>query len=1559
MSIRRRRQTPSQGAPRRPRPVPRASRLSRLGQAIARVMFRVLFMLPRRLAQPRPAQAGFILPTVVLLLLVVSLTVGSITLRTFTRTTQAIGDRQQQVIQNAATPAIDRAKAKLEYLFNVDERLPSGIPGETQLVNMMANDDQVRDGFRLPPRLPNNVNPYQFPDETPVELDGNAATLDNAWSFEADADGDGNPDAFVAYSIIFQTPQDITDLEDTRPATVRNRAGLLQVRNAPLSSTAPPNPQCNAGQGAVEGGWFSPQTSTATVSKNFQVDAIVLPLLTDEQGQPTNISTTGTVATLEFEQDRKIDQGNKWGAWFRNDLEVFPGPPFRWNGAMHTEGNLIAGNRRFQAFLISSNNSCLNTSPDNSEITVGNRTGISLVRDNVRSDINDDDFGPGSNGDFPFLGQVISGRVLEDDNLQTSNIHTFNGGIADIAPTLVDESDSLINNLDQFTEVDFALDPVRLLTEDVSQPRAFDDENQPNDVLRQDEWNTAEVEEPQFDVENRIYNRSQPRPRVGDSYRADNRAGPQARYDDYQVSATPITNSDGVRLDLGPAGTDIPLSNTDLTRNSSLAGDTDVGLDGYWERRAIGEGLRIIVGERLTLGSPFGWGGPADPLNPFQACGTENPNDASRCHEARQRRSLVDSLAAVQATVVYHTANPNPANTVTNPIPMMCLATTVHPGTAQTLQDSATFEALQIPGPLGPFPETTILTDFFTGRGTNGWEFDYPYANAGEIATAVSPTDPMGIALRNLANFAGDPRGGAPSFPPVQDTEVHPFPLMSMWGDFSRLRRILDSGTAYASLSAADRSTLDTAICTMGMLAYNIDYLNRFEVDPAINAEYGTAGTVELQAIDNLGLRLADIIAGGTVPPDASIIERANTDPPEAFIDSLEAWNALEPDPALGGVSNTMLAIARVVANKDQVSRDRLRGFNAALAYNSPLAGTALEPLAAAGNTPKYPILRALFPPATAPGLTEAVAALRGGTANNYMTADVNVGQTYEPVDTVSTDADGLDNLALIRLRMVSRRSPTDDWVLPIDGAAYASGATPDTVNPNGDPTDRGFSFIRCVDLACGSGTGPVAEIWRVPIKDSALFDGRERMSVRALNVDLDILRREVIGGDFWLPESGIVFAFREDAVREDAIVRPTDGVAAAACATFTDLEANLSCKTNAEGDAVAASFDPPLTVNALSVKPVDFIPDPDRRPHGFRMMNGRTLKRTNDDLARGMSFITDNSVYIQGNFNLHEDGNPALNAPITTPIEEFGDLVANFVDADWPNRFYARNGIDARFANPAVDNWRPTEILADGVSIISNAYCDGSIADGFVTAGANNTAASVPLDQYGCGTGDGLTSYLNQRRPSTAPADWQRQNQFDTNADSPIVVTRNGTPVTSTGPYTGSIFNVMSRQDNALIEAQETRVNVSMISGIVPSREGQSYGGLHNFPRLQESWEDPSGGNDDIDLSMSGTFIQLNFSTSATAPYDHEAWERGETINPARNQDDLPYYAPPERRWGYDVALQFVPAAPIAQRFSTLNPNRSEFYNEPALDDPYIAQLCRSAVGQAGYNANFCPVAN
>ena len=175
---------------------------------------------------------------------------------------------------------------------------------------------------------------------------------------------------------------------------------------------------------------------------------------------------------------------------------------------------------------------------------------------------------------------------------------------------------------------------------------------------------------------------------------------------------------------------------------------------------------------------------------------------------------------------------------------------------------------------------------------------------------------------------------------------------------------------------------------------------------------------------------------------------------------------------------------------------------------------------------------------------------------------------------------------------------------------------------------------------------------------------------------------------------------------------------------------------------------------------------------------------------------------------------------------------------------------------------------------------------------------------------------------------------------ESPLAVSRDGNLIEANYSEYGGSNNeryIPFTNTKAQIGAQTERVNAILISGTVPSRPQQGYGGLHNFPRFISDWGT---------LHISGAFLQLNFSNYATAPFEQDAWEVHE--NPTNSQA-IGYYGPPTRRWGYDVALQYAPAGPIASRFVSATAIRSEFYTEPPADDPYMVQLCKAMPPRPG----------
>jgi hypothetical protein len=1959
----------------------------KLARSITRALVHWLLRTALVAGRTRHATAGFVLPTTILLILVVTLTAGSFAYRAMNTSTRAIGEAQNRAVYNAATPAVDRARAKLEFLFdaNRDTRFPSGVPSEEVLASMLLNDNSSIKGRRASPLLFNNQDPYTLPGETRISInddngDGRIDTsdlMDNAWRYKADTDGDGADDATVVYSILFSTPPDtpapppspgvpgfrrligLTDLEKAT-GRVNGTGGAIEagastaggggnrvmtyVRTGPQSTreagACRTATTTNSGT-SVEGGWFEDASSTAILRKNFQVDALVIP---------DNARSAGTIRnfpTLEFQQDRQLDRGNKWGAWFRNDLEIFPGTSgFQWNGAMHTEGSLLLGGSTFSAYLISAPQSCF-WYESASEISVTN------VDDPVTGD--------------RMVGQVVSGRINDNQPGGSSLVYIWANNFNPTTNRAI--LDTSTDSVTSVSPADVSSNPNVIHTRNGYRSRGGD----PTNVSYSDSAY------PDRSVADRFQSKRETAPYVDDTYRADNRYGPHLRYDNRtQVPANrrigePIQPSDNVAED---PNRETILAGNALTPETVPAGTdvSQVGLDGYWERRARIQGLRVLVGQRLELGNMNGWVAPQDrPSTTQQALdaavtyntvnGGQTPGDGDLLdlrrtdyselslpialadvpnadpfisdnegdplypphsvtdlpHEARQRRALRDNLSAVQATAVYHAAVGQGSDSQDYPI--ACIASTAHPGSPISLRQSVNFVPTFFKNGNSNV-DNVLLTDFFTGRGTNGWEFTPPAGDATAFGTAINnPSSALRIALQNLANFAGDHinenRTGA--FPPSQIAgEIHPDPELSMWGNFSNLRRTLaqlNAGTSYTNLSPADKTYLHTAACTLGMLAYNIDQVQQFDPRNLNN----DAGDVVEELAEDLELLMNGIVDEDDEDLEVLPRQRLSTYnystassggpynprdydfvPPEAFLGKLRelyfSYGISSP------LNERKLRLAELIFAHFQIRRDRTFGFRPSPAANTwnynpyvttdsgdvvrlwssacdpnifsigsssrerdygiasvnaeaansndafrstrklalaRLCGTVIPPGAlrdypgdtgfparnrstqnppnygtgtekttygtalqqflprtpSSGNpfhgsvpilqspstfavtadaspfnplntapwngdpnpanpnqfrqeqflrasvAPKFPALYYLFPEfdhnhdgsqvgsglsqvngvidlqgdgigasnsdndssddvdqrqpngrlpllGVAPGGTPMIAAFQPW-AEPYITdpyvITANAGVTYRvvpsstpdrftcpmllPAGSPSCQAGGLVGYVSDRVASTPAIDPlninngtsqlvykTFDFPIadrPVDSIALQPRIIPTSISTPPPPlasnqvwqlpvfrstysdTSQNVPTNRILAPNGNSTTGRQRV---VPFLDRVLFNGREWMPVRVMDIDLGMLRRTGPSGqtagqtedapnDVWLPASGIVYAFREDAVREDAINRP--GAAAAVCPGGVG-NAAVAC-TNARNVAASdpiAQVDPALTVQGASVKAVDFVPDPQRRPHGFRLRNGSQLTRSpslgipaND--TRGLSFFTDNPVYIMGHYNLHQRGSDDSGTPPndTNRLEEFTQRLPD--DAPYTEtQFYGRRTRDDDFAVPGDDRWRPSEILADAITVLSNTFCDGSVLDTFMTAGQGSNASIVqgtisggtrtesndtlddnliypyrdnPGDNGGAsiynnirsddgsalyGSGleiggipgcreDGRTSFLNQNRPRnplptlnigssvTLSWEWLRENPYD--RFSPVKISRNGDgiliPPTLNGrpsdrrnrpmvptPYNLGYYSITAGDARPLQSAENTRINSTLIAGIPPSRTGQSYGGLHNFPRMLEDWRiaafpAPAQRN----LWLAGSFLQLNFSNYATAPFDADAWEPGTSPSTDPGVERNRHYDAPNRFWGYDVALQSMPAGPVAARFVAPGRDRSEFYHEPSANDPYIRNLC------------------
>ena len=884
-------------------------------------------------------------------------------------------------------------------------------------------------------------------------------------------------------------------------------------------------------------------------------------------------------------------------------------------------------------------------------------------------------------------------------------------------------------------------------------------------------------------INSRIYNDNAATPYLDDTYRADNRYGPKPVYDDnYKVpDGTPV----GTAISSNAALTDIDTANGLY------------GLDGYWERRAIGQGLRILVGQRLELGNAFGWQGAyqsaaglRDPLYPV-----DNNNNSSSATQTRQRRTLYDNLAAVQGMVVYHYESGSHGA-----LPLACIASTAHPGTVTTLKNSRTFNNYAATG--------VIETDFLTGRGTNGWEFDFHSGFATKMATDT----PLKLALKNLAYFAGDSAGGAPSYIPVQDSFPHPYPYQAMWGDFSNLRRVVDSGTAYTSLSPADQSTLQSAACTLGLLSYDLTKLEA-EAKKIIENHLAQIGPVLDNPANSTTIASVSSIVGRVQKLDELASDVISDDEKPIIARYLQ----VERDRRVGFLQDSALAPAARICTLDDFDGIGLSPARKNNLYNALCLKTSAQ-------TSKYPSLYYIFPEFDHHQLGDndiaSVGILLNHTqpsAEEYISqTNTTPGYSTEYLASSSDASVGINRASEVTYKVVgdnNNNNLEDAGEAGVSSIALAPRAIADWKLPTSSVAGPSLD-TESMQILVGS------SLKEVSLLDKAMFDGREHMSIRVLDFDVDklstVANTNPDGSDQWIPKvDGIVYAYREDAVREDAIVRPKDSTT-----SWTDCDTWAEVYTNGSGAPYGvttpsgqrncrlkktATFpflqDPPLMDGSkISTKPIDFYPDPERRPYGFRLVNGSTLHRANA-VQSGMTFISDNLVYIKGDFNIHTASsfNPTITDACTSFIEEFTQrLIGNDCTKTATYYYDGRTTSNGNFANPDVpspdtassDKWRPVEIIGDAVGVLSRTFNDGNIEDAF-------TLARKPANEIGYG----LSSYQNQNRlkimqvsgassnplpvaPYYNSSDWRHTDTADTT--TPILINRNGgaiKPSTSSVP--------------------------------------------------------------------------------------------------------------------------------------------------------------------------------
>jgi type II secretory pathway pseudopilin PulG len=342
-------------------------------------LLRTLFITRRR---RESANAGFVLPTVAMVALVVVLLTTAILFRSFDRSKNASNVRVNQAVLNAAAPAIDRARAKLDALFE-DATLPRGTPSDSALYDAIKKDKyRLGDETRL--KLA-----YDIPNSTPGTSLETDESLKTAWKFAVDTDNNGKKDTYTLYGIYFRSP--------TRNPTT----GQFNRKRNPLEAKTPPMDNANTNTNCPSASGFSSlvgnsswyKLQSGNLGKSFFVYAVNVPItkpeyerLKNENSSNTNVfepyaNDKGFVA-LEFQQDRSRVPVAYNAVWSEHDLEITPGVALALNGRIHTNGNLLIGgggnSGTIELRQVSSKSSCF-YNQENGQISVGGNVGTGSI----------------------------------------------------------------------------------------------------------------------------------------------------------------------------------------------------------------------------------------------------------------------------------------------------------------------------------------------------------------------------------------------------------------------------------------------------------------------------------------------------------------------------------------------------------------------------------------------------------------------------------------------------------------------------------------------------------------------------------------------------------------------------------------------------------------------------------------------------------------------------------------------------------------------------------------------------------------------------------------------------------------------------------------------------------------------------------------------------------------------------------------------------------------------------------------------------------------------------
>lgn len=1289
---------------------------------LMRAMLRSLMAMGRRARLP---VAGFVLPTVTMVLLVVILLTVAIVLRSFDRANTARNVRVNQQVLAAATPAIDRAKAKIQFMLYEDPQRPTATPSDAEMYRIMSENSSTSDLYKFGDEqrlilkypvingttLANALDPKKPPLERIATGNQESEAINTAWRYPVDTNNDGIYDTFTLYGIFFRNPPLRVDATTGDVAVARSRKPL-DARTPPMALGAL-DPACTTGGPdniatlVGDSGWYK---LDGKLRKSFFVYTVNVPItekdIIDNGLDPAKYKTfTGTpsISALEYQQDQSRIPLSNNAVVYEDDLEISPGPNFNLNGRVFTNSNLLVTGlnnpRSVKLFEVSSKGSCF-YDQENSKIQVAGNvvngwTGNSTTRNPVEVHLFKEITGPDqpntSPPDIDSTNQSITNTsldILYNSNAFSRRLNALVQGQIDSKPLTADP-----------VSVQLLVNPP---TGSTQQPQSRQNalESYFRERLRKVPFAEVALGSETVDVpDSAVTPYTTYIQGSGDSLRP------------IDTWSLPTTGTAAVGSTSGP--TNLTLVPTQLLSKDPAqikSSDSEINL-----------GERVLVGNNLPAQR---WDGAK-----FVGATVEQQVDGSTTWldaGLRTRKSQVTKLADVGATDRGNGWGEAP-------------------GSATPPFRDGFWEAVAAQTPQNPLDGTgglRVITSGGVYDRTNSF-LPPPRWNDG---TSKKGPDAVTPTLTPATTYDDPATTAAETYPVVWPDTM---PMSPLGAGSQVYDNVAGAWAAWPATATADGTGLDAAVDSTTLLS-------------GITEQ---AATARKYAKGDLRMRATAVYhyAFDSYNPDALTSPAQPDQKPYACVSSYY-------DPSNASTARNLTGLADV------------SGQGGAAPYVARQAATLgdQQPFIGSNNGITYtPVVRNRPGPSTVgadgvlTGGTERVLELQaslvfpdGRFANGPLRTALLV---PEAARTLAQKA-AIDSTycALDILSGTSAPAPTPT-LIP-DGAiqevAFLNGREVKAIErDNNATTTVNEAFTLSSPLPPDTQAATLKVNYNQPLEE------REPLEIRATQLDIDALRRNSpvggAAGEWLLPNSGIIYASRDDALPDRSA---RSGVPA------TGLDETTSKKVS----PTDYFLDPSRKPNGILLINGDYL-----FRGGATPTNPGTV--ANVVKEKGLTLVSNLPVYIQGRFNPHgriPPATPGAPAPAFTEVEEF----TRTVSSDWTNfydrlkteldpNFACREG-DPRLPNCGGDYWRPATVLADSLTLLSARYRFGFRNEGDFDL-RNNAGAEAVLRrrQRGFYNNNFVTNGLSSGaflangnlKPSTDPTVLTDATYASTTAPPPI----------------------------------------------------------------------------------------------------------------------------------------------------------------------------------------------